>query len=135
MNCGIWSACKTCEFSPRLVSSQPAGRRRIRPRRTQSTTLTAPPRPSTAASPIMAAAQMDALQPGAPKVWAARRPQLPLLSSHPAFRPGIQFQPVITLWLRSHMESVLEPLFVCRFYGCFTTLTRDSLSLCMTTLL
>lgn len=84
-----------CVNSPScLVSSQLAGWRWIRPRQTQSTTLTAPPRPFTAASPIMAAAQTDALQPGALRVWAVHRHQLPLLSSHPAFRPGIQLSVV-----------------------------------------
>lgn len=70
-------------------------------------TLTAPPRLFTAASPITAAAPMDALQLGALRVWAAHTDQLPLLPGHPAFRPGIQLHPVITLWwLRLHMESV-----------------------------
>lgn len=62
-------------------------------------TLTTPLRPSTAASPTTAAAQTDALQPGAPRVWAAHRLQLPPLSNHPAFRLGIQLHPVIILWL------------------------------------
>lgn len=55
----------------------------------QSTTLTAPPLLYTAASPITAAALTDTLQPVALRDWAAHRPQLPLLSSHPALRPGI----------------------------------------------
>lgn len=67
----------------------------------------------------MAAAQMDAPQPAGPRVWAAHMAQLPC--GHHAFRPGIQPQPVITLWVRLHKESVLDALSWCFFYGCVTT--------------
>lgn len=94
VNCVV--SCLLLQRRHSLVWSQPAGQRpETPPRGTRCGTLTTSPRPSTAASPTTAAAQTAGPQPGAPRAWAARRLQLPLLPRRPATRQGMCPQPTV----------------------------------------